>query len=236
MMESCSVGSLFLEWRESWGLRGDPELYQEMREILLQEPLSASVNQLISLLETTFERLVGAPISSPLPMVYVARYDHGGMSGGQVSIPFWRDRVLPRLQEQYMSLRSSQTASAQPCRFEMNPEGCRFGSSCHYRHSFPPSPASTLQQQQLPRGMFVGGSPGGSNVGLARQQPFFPPPSAAPHHGHGQPTGSLGGNRIQTPHAVTFPPGMVGPRGQPICFHFLRGNCRYGAACRFGHI
>ena len=77
-------------------MRGDPYLWREMRDRFQDVPLPATVDELAGLIEAAFESLANRPISTGDP-VFVARYDHGGMSSGQVSPDFWRDTAIPLL-------------------------------------------------------------------------------------------------------------------------------------------
>ncbi len=171
MDQFYTTGILFQEWKSNWGLRGDPYLWDDMKALIGKEPLPASVTQLTALMERAFEQIVGAPVSSPVESVYIKRYDQGGMSGGHVCIEFWRDRVFPELQKKYVNAKSfSQTSESlpssldfslrmlqqsssdsqqlqmisKPCRFEFYPEGCRYGTACRFRHSFPIKPGGKV--------------------------------------------------------------------------------------------
>lgn len=211
------MGVLFQEWTASWGLRGDPYLWEEMKDLLSREPLPASVNQLIALLERAFEQIVGCALSTPKKSVYVDRFDHGGMSSGHVCFEFWRDRVFPELQGKYLAIKTTQTAIAKPCRFEFYPEGCRYGASCRFRHSYsttPPSiaPRPTNFQPQQPRS-------------------YLSPESIPPFSNEGM-----------NSYLLNYPSGQEkallsrGNGTRPaVCIHFLRGKCTFGGACRFSH-
>jgi hypothetical protein len=134
----------------SWGLRGDPFLWEEMAQMLTEEPLPANLTQLITLIERSFEQLVGDSLHSPKQSIYVLRYDHGGVSGGYVCLKFWNSEIIPEIQLKYLEYRTAVKPSAQlptgfvmkgprfidkPCRYEFYPGGCRFGASCRFRHS-----------------------------------------------------------------------------------------------------
>lgn len=147
MSESDSkkfVGTLFKEWGDKWGLRGDPFLFEEMSHFLNKEPLPASASQLMALIEKAFYQLVGSQLHDPSPSLYVERYNHGGLSGGHVCGEFWREKVLPELHRRYLAVKYANSMKSprmndKPCRYENFPGGCRYGASCRFHHAKPVS-------------------------------------------------------------------------------------------------
>ncbi len=95
------VSELFEPAPAQWGLRGDPWLWAEMAAQLSDLPLPADPAGLDALLAAQFQRLVGTPLDAPVASVFVARYDHGGMSSGMISLGFWRDTGLPLLRSRH---------------------------------------------------------------------------------------------------------------------------------------
>jgi hypothetical protein len=80
----------------TWGLRGDPYLWRDLREALRNEIPPRSETALEALLNATVQRLLtDAPVHGE--SVYVERFAHGGMSSGRVCLRFWRDTALPLL-------------------------------------------------------------------------------------------------------------------------------------------
>jgi hypothetical protein len=213
------MGYLFQPWTDSWGLRGDPYLWEEMLDTLAKEPMPASVTQLIALLERTFEQLVGSPFNIAKESVFVEKYNHGGMSSGHVCIEFWRERIFPELQGRYFTLRSiaspsnsiPNTSIAKPCRFEFYPEGCRYGINCRFRHTFPArtSPTST-----------GGTSTYQSTTALLTQGITY------------SSNGMMGGTNLYGHNNMEMTTRLPKPT---VCIHFLRGKCTFGSACRFSH-
>lgn len=93
-----TVDDLFEREPHQWGLRGDPAVWASMREHLqgVQMPQHASALQ--SLLEKTFHEVVGVDLRNFTDdSVYREEFDRGGMSGGGVDLPTWRDRLIPIL-------------------------------------------------------------------------------------------------------------------------------------------
>ena len=91
---------LFENQPRQWSLRGDRFLWQEIVETIGELPLPDTEIQLIELLNSTFDRLVGYPITHQQD-IYIERYAHGGMSSGCVCPEFWRDKVFPLLRARY---------------------------------------------------------------------------------------------------------------------------------------
>lgn len=83
-----------------WGLRGDPYLWDEIRQYLKNVEVPANNNELVQILELAFEELVGQSIEG-LDDILVERYCYGGMSSGKVSTSFWRDIAIPLLVEKH---------------------------------------------------------------------------------------------------------------------------------------
>jgi hypothetical protein len=278
------TAELFFDWTNNWGLRGDPYLWEDLKVLIGKEPLPASVTQLNALLERAFEQIVGTSISSPIESVYIQRYDRGeGRSCGHVCIQFWRERVFPELQKNYLNKRfryqlteqsmsrdfpgrtpqkttMNQTLIGKPCRFEFYPEGCRYGTACRFRHSFPIKPAGKVSPTAIssaslsptshsemsfrssvnklsgihPTSFGAIGGGGLSNNFTSRDMP------ASKFSGNFQPSsssglecliGSAGGNAFCLPS-----PRIEGNSRSPsTCIHFLRGKCTFGNSCRFSH-
>ncbi|MGV3524331.1 MAG: hypothetical protein ACO1RX_08905 [Candidatus Sericytochromatia bacterium] len=95
-----SLAELFDVPPTRWGLRGDPPLWQALAQGALHEDWPASPADLTATLERLFENVTAYPLNHAEP-VYVAACDQGGLSAGLVSPAFWRETVLPLLQERY---------------------------------------------------------------------------------------------------------------------------------------
>lgn len=106
MPRSLQLSALFEEEPFRWGLRGDPYLWRDMGRTLRAVALPQTEAQFVALIESTFEQLTGAPLSST-DYIYVEKYDHGGMSSGYVSPPFWRETALPLLRARYTAAEQS---------------------------------------------------------------------------------------------------------------------------------
>ncbi|MGC5703807.1 hypothetical protein J4P02_26775 [Pseudomonas sp. NFXW11] len=99
-MTARTTAALFAEAPLSWGLRGDPYLWQAMAEYLAASPWPQSVEQLDELIAQAFEQLTGRPLGTQ-EHFGVAAFAHGGMSSGGIAPGFWRERALPLLRERW---------------------------------------------------------------------------------------------------------------------------------------
>lgn len=91
-------GDAFDPEPEQWGLRGDPYVWAEIRDLLDETELPATFDAAVAVLHDTFHLVVGVELNSPQNRVFVDRLNHGGMSGGWVDLETWRDRLMPLLE------------------------------------------------------------------------------------------------------------------------------------------
>ena len=97
--DEASIADLFRHEPETWGLRGDPLLWSDMRDHFVGAWLPGSVQILDKRISDAFQLLTGASIESERPII-LPQYDTGGMSSGHVSPEFWRTQALAHLQLQ----------------------------------------------------------------------------------------------------------------------------------------
>ncbi|MGW4161376.1 hypothetical protein [Streptomyces sp. NPDC004788] len=96
----AKVSELFDPAPGRWGLRGDPFVWQALRDTLSGADVPPSAEAVAGLLRATFEELVEVDLlGEPAPHVYRQRYAHGGMSSGMVHLDMWRHTLLPLLVE-----------------------------------------------------------------------------------------------------------------------------------------
>lgn len=100
MTTHMPLTSLFEKEPSTWGLRGDPFLWSEMRVHFDKTPLPASTRELARLIEEAFATLTGHSIHET-DSFFIERFSHGGMSSGHISPKFWRDNVIPLLCERF---------------------------------------------------------------------------------------------------------------------------------------
>ena len=103
------VSALFDPEPRTWGLRGDPYLWQALRAHLADRDIPASAGELTDLLYEAFRELVGTDLASdPAASVHRDQYAHGGMSSGMISLDTWRQRLMPMLAERARARLSGQ--------------------------------------------------------------------------------------------------------------------------------
>lgn len=99
-----SIGDLFSARPHSWGLRGDPYLWDDLARVFNPVPLPDSAETLSAMLEAAFFTLTTRPLQTRnSPPFGVERYAHGGMSSGGICPEFWRDRAFPLILERFHS-------------------------------------------------------------------------------------------------------------------------------------
>ena len=94
------MADLFDPEPQTWGLRGDPYLWRALRERLSETDMPGSAEEAVSLLHAALGELTGLDVATETaPSAYLARYAHGGMSSGSISVDTWRQRLIPMLAE-----------------------------------------------------------------------------------------------------------------------------------------
>ena len=98
-MADTTMGNLFTDEPEQWGLRGDPFAWRALREHLATTPIPTDPDEAKLLLRDAFQAVVGVDLDDPgsHEAVYREEFARGGMSSGHVHLPTWRDRLLPLL-------------------------------------------------------------------------------------------------------------------------------------------
>jgi len=103
MSNSLQTSQLFSPSPVTWGLRGDPSLWDELRDRLGEETWPPSVEALAERLSSLFLELTGEPLSRGSHFK-IERFDHGGLSSGYISPEYWRSKGFPLLLERYQRL------------------------------------------------------------------------------------------------------------------------------------
>lgn len=102
---SKDLSLIFENKPEQWGLRGDPYLWDEMRDVFGGESLDISERDLANDICEYYEKAVGEPLKYG-SNVYVERFAHGGMSSGSVCGEFWICRGIPLLIDNFRKIKS----------------------------------------------------------------------------------------------------------------------------------
>lgn len=97
-----SLAKFFEEIPSQWGLRGDPSLWQEMKEKLASTPIPSSTYEFEEILYELYKELTGVSVKLRTN-VYVERYEGVGMSSGTVSSAYWIKTLIPLLLKRFRS-------------------------------------------------------------------------------------------------------------------------------------
>jgi hypothetical protein len=100
----ASMGAIFDPTPEQWGLRGDPEMWAAMREMLEETELPKTIGDARALLWRSFRLVAGVDVTEPLDRVYAESIDRGGMSGGWLDLNLWQSTLMPLLEERLRGL------------------------------------------------------------------------------------------------------------------------------------
>ena len=104
-----TLSELFQAEPTSWGLRGDPYLWSELKTSLGDQAYPQTEADFKRLLEQAYEQVTGQAITQPNPIL-IERYSHGGMSSGQVDPHFWAETGFPLLLARYRETKRSENA------------------------------------------------------------------------------------------------------------------------------
>lgn len=96
------IGDLFEEKPIQWGLRGDPYLWDEMKEYLRDVKIPSTEGELRTRIIEAYEAITGHRLEEREQFV-VERFKHGGMSSGYVSPEYWVEEGIPLLLRRHAS-------------------------------------------------------------------------------------------------------------------------------------
>jgi len=94
---------------QRWGLRGDPFLWRELRQHLIETGLPTTPSEFVNFLESQFKERIGVPLATDQESVFVQRYSYDGMSSGYIDPEWWRRTGLPLLHERFNSWMATDT-------------------------------------------------------------------------------------------------------------------------------
>ena len=98
------VSSIFEESPKQWGLRGDPYLWEEMKNEFSTVLVTISLDDFEKKFKEIFEKLTGTPLTRECH-IFLSKYTHCGMSSGQICGEFWIDKALPLLLDRLNSFK-----------------------------------------------------------------------------------------------------------------------------------
>lgn len=112
---TMTMGELFDPAPAQWGLRGDPYAWAAVREHLALTPVPAHDHEVQDLLFQAFLMEVGVDLrTAGDDHVYREEFAHGGMSGGHIHLPTWRERLVPLLVDRAQTRRGQGPRDARP--------------------------------------------------------------------------------------------------------------------------
>lgn len=97
------VSEIFEEEPIQWGLRGDPFLWRELKEVFKEIDMPETPQELQVLIEKEYEKSTGHPISYQKHFA-IERFRSHGMSSGGISPEFWVRSGIPLLLGRYAKL------------------------------------------------------------------------------------------------------------------------------------
>ena len=92
---------IFNHTPNQWGLRGDPELWQELKRIFENIPAPKDQRDFNKLLELEFNAILKQGKKTSDDTMWFEHFSQQGMSGGSVSIEWWQKTGLPFIKELY---------------------------------------------------------------------------------------------------------------------------------------
>ena len=95
--------SIFEQNPAQWGLRGDPFLWEDLKNDLDATALPRSEKAFYNYIRNSFRKHTSAELVRD-KAIHVPKYEAGGMSSGQVSSNFWIDTGIPHLLERFSQI------------------------------------------------------------------------------------------------------------------------------------
>ncbi len=96
--DGSDLAAVFAPEPQRWGLRGDPHVWAAMRELLAGQPVPANPSAVRAVFVDAFRQLIRVDLDTDeSEAVYREEFSHGGMSSGQVYLPWWRTTGIPLL-------------------------------------------------------------------------------------------------------------------------------------------
>ncbi len=92
------VSDIFADRPKQWGLRGDPFFWEDLKTVFAFDELSITPGTLADRICDVYQRVTGERLTTD-SKGYVQKYDHGGMSSGQLDGKWILNTCIPMLQE-----------------------------------------------------------------------------------------------------------------------------------------
>ncbi len=91
-----SVSIIFNDRPKQWGLRGDPYLWDELKQSFKTVPLPCFEIMFMQYFAEFFQEITNHTYTNESNL-FVEEFSHGGMSSGVISMKFWQEIALPLL-------------------------------------------------------------------------------------------------------------------------------------------
>ena len=101
MTEPKLIMEVFKNKPNQWGLRGDPELWEKLRLKFQNTEVPTNSREFNTLLEEQFDSLINSGEKKSDGIIWFEEFSQNGMSGGSVSIVWWKETGLPLLKERF---------------------------------------------------------------------------------------------------------------------------------------
>ena len=86
---------------QQWGLRGDPEMWNELSKRLEKLVNPENVEEFNKILDSEFSKLINKGKKISNDVFWFEEFSQLGMSGGSVSIEWWINTGIPLLKKRY---------------------------------------------------------------------------------------------------------------------------------------
>ncbi len=101
VLDRAKMAEVLFVTPHGWGLRGDPYLWDALREQFVQSEVW-TLEAFWALLWSVFEKYAGGPPEAG-KLFFVEDFAFGGMSSGMLSSDFWLEQAFPLLKERFMA-------------------------------------------------------------------------------------------------------------------------------------
>ncbi len=101
MNNSNTMNALFEPKPTQWSLRGDPFLWEAMKSNFTATPMPNNAESLAKLIRQQFKEITSHSLDED-KYFKLHQFNHGGMSGGGISPEFWRNTLIPLLQQRLL--------------------------------------------------------------------------------------------------------------------------------------
>ncbi len=96
-----NVKTVFDVKPDQWGLRGDPYLWEDIKNECTLNFREVSKEEFELYLVKMFQKKTGRSVNTQEP-IYIEKYAFGGMSSGNVDPNTWRKKLIPLLIESFV--------------------------------------------------------------------------------------------------------------------------------------